>query len=579
MATAAFEAILPNIVPFPVPQRLRKLLNRVLGIDEIARIYDNLQALGESRCLADRLLDLLCVSYAVPDTDLAHIPRTGPTIVTVNHPFGILDGAILASLLGRIRPDVRFLANGILTIVPELRHLVIAVDPASCSSNARGLRRSIEHLQNGAMLVVFPAGEVAHFGEPEWNPAVARLVGITRASVVPVYVSGANSATFHIAGLVHPMLRTALLGRELLNKRGRRVEVQAGSPILAEKLLAIPTPREQVDYLRWRTHLLASREQFKPRTSVPLACRSTKWCEPIAAALPADAIAADVAALPAECLLTRSGDLEVYVTNADRIPNLLHELGRLREITFRNAGEGTGKPLDLDAFDRHYLHLFVWNAGALELVGAYRLAGTDVVRADHGIRGLYTATLFRFGDAFLDRMGPALELGRSFIRQEYQKGFAPLLLLWKGIGAYVTRNSQYTTLFGPVSISNQYQAVSRELMISFLEKYAMLREWSGLVHNRRALRGRILKGAKRPALPEAGFDVDDLSAVVSEIEQKPTGIPVLLRQYLKLGGKLLGFNVDSEFADALDGLIVVDLRKTEPKMLERFGFKKRKRAA
>jgi putative hemolysin len=183
---------------------------------------------------------------------------------------------------------------------------------------------------------------------------------------------------------------------------------------------------------------------------------------------------------------------------------------------------------------------------------------------------LYTATLFRFGDPFLDRLGPAIELGRSFIREEYQRGFTPLLLLWKGIGAFVARNPRYKILFGPVSISNRYQAVSRELMLSFLEKYAFLRDWTGLVRNRRALGERLLKGANRPALPSSGFDIDDLSEVVSDVEQKQTGVPILLRQYLKLGGKLLGFNVDPKFANTLDGLILVDLTKTDPKLLERY---------
>ena len=582
MGTAAFQSFLPSILPFRIPRSLERVFGRVFGIDEIARVYDKIQDTRYAKSIADRLLDSLEISYTTSDTDLARIPASGAAVVTVNHPFGILDGAILSSLLTKVRPDVRFLANGILSVIPELREMVIPVDPISgrsaVGSNGRGLRRSIEHLKKGGMLVIFPAGEVAHFrwhagavADAEWNPIVARLVSIAPAAVVPMYIAGANGPMFHIAGMVHPSLRTALLGRELLNKRGRRIEVHAGSPIPAEKLLAMPTAREQVDYLRWRTHLLATREQFKPRTALPLLRRDTHGrSEPVAAPLPAADVAAEIAGLPAGSLLSRSGPLEVYLARAIHIPNVLHELGRLREITFRAACEGTGKPLDIDEFDSHYLHLFVWNARTQELVGAYRLAPTDKVRTRYGVQGLYTATLFRYGDPFLDRLGPALELGRSFVRQEYQKGFAPLLLLWKGIGAFIARNPKYKTLFGPVSISNQYQAVSRELMISFLEKYALLRDWTGLVRNRHALRERLLNGPSRPALPNAGFDIEDLSTVVSDIEQKQTGVPVLLRQYLRLGGKLLGFNVDPEFANALDGLILVDLTKTELKLLERY---------
>ena len=582
MATAAFESILPSIVPFPIPRRLQNLLSRVLGVEEIARVYDHLQTRKEPGSMAGRLLNFLDISFRISAADLKHMPDGGSAIVAVNHPFGILDGAILASLLTKIRPDVRFVANGILTVLPELRELVIPVDPISGRSavrkNGRGLRQSIEHLRKGGVLVIFPAGEVAHFRwragmvtDAEWNPAVVRLVRIVGAPVVPMYISGANGPVFQIAGMAHPALRTALLGRELLNKRGRQIEVHMGAPISAQKLLAMPTPREQADYVRWRTHLLATREQFKPRTAVPLSGGEKQANdEPIAAPLPGVDVAAEIATLPLGSLLGRSGDLEVYLSRAIHIPNVLHELGRLREVTFRAAGEGTGKPLDIDEFDRHYLHLFAWNARSNELVGAYRLAPTDVVRRRYGIPGLYTATLFRFGNPLLDWLGPALELGRSFIREEYQRGFAPLLLLWKGIGAFVARNPRYKILFGPVSISSRYQAASRELMISFLEKYALLPDWTGLVRNRPGLREGFLKGANRPALPNSGFDIDDLSELLSDIEPKRSGVPILLRQYLKLGGKLLGFNLDPKFANTLDGLILVDLTKTDLTLLDRY---------
>jgi putative hemolysin len=581
MTTALFQAVIPNLLPLRLPRALENLVSRALGIQEIARVYDALRSMGDERPIADRLLDFLGVTFTTSDIDLARIPNTGPAIVTANHPFGILEGAILASLLGRIRPDVRFLANGILNAIPEVRDLLIPVDPihgrSAIAGNGRGLRAALEHLRSGGMLVIFPAGEVSHFrwsnrtvSDGEWNTSVARMVGIADVPVVPLYVEGTNSLMFQLAGLAHSAFRTALLCRELLNKSGRSVEVRAGAAIQPDKLKAMPTAREQTDYLRWRTYLLASREPFKPRTALPLSRKTETHREPIAPALPANDVAKEVARLTGERMLSRSGDLEAYLAPAIEIPKVLHELGRLRELTFRAAGEGTGNALDLDEFDDHYLHLFVWNARKLEVVGAYRLARTDVVRRSLGVRGLYTATLFRYSDPFLDRVGPALELGRSFVRQEYQRGFAPLLLLWKGIGAFIARNPQYKTLFGPVSISNEYQAVSRELMVSFLEKYAMLREWTSLVRNRHASAARRLTGAHRPAYPNSGLDVEDLAAMVGDIEQKPVGIPVLLRQYLRLGGKLLGFNVDPQFANALDGLILVDLTKTEPKLLDRY---------
>jgi len=574
---SAFQSVLPGIAGFRIPAPARQLLSRLLGIDELERVYSGLRSTDDPRPLPARLLDFLSVRCAVSDADLARVPRSGAALVTANHPFGILDGAVLAAILGEVRCDVRVVANGILSLIPELRDLVIPVDPVSgpraAGVNGRGLRIALEHLEAGGMLVVFPAGEVSSFrwrgraiADPQWNSAVARLVGIASrqkrsVSVVPAYIEGANGPLFHLAGLAHPRCRTALLGRELLNKRGRRVEIRFGTPVSAEKLLAIPTAREQADYLRWRTYLLGRREAYKPQTSAPLASRvSAGSMAAVANPAPARLVASEVAALPAGCVLDRSGDLAVCLAAAHQVPNVLHEIGRLREITFRAAGEGTGRTLDLDEFDAHYLHLFVWNQRRAEIVGAYRMVGTDAAAGR-----LYTRTLFRYDGRFLGRLGPALELGRSFVRQEYQKGFAPLLLLWKGIGAYIARNPRYKILFGPVSISNRYAAASRELIVGFLEKYAALRDWAGLASGRRPLRR-----SAAPPLPAAGLDIDDLSAMVGDIEQNRAGVPVLLRQYLRLGGKLLGFNVDEKFSNALDGLILVDLTRTDRTLLERY---------
>ncbi|MBI1789201.1 MAG: GNAT family N-acetyltransferase, partial [Acidobacteria bacterium] len=358
---------------------------------------------------------------------------------------------------------------------------------------------------------------------------------------------------FQALGLLHPRLRTAMLARELLNKRGVQVEVRIGTPVAAEKLLTLPDDEARTQYLRWRTYLLANRQDFKARTSRPLRRGKALEKAPVAAAVPAELLAADVASLNP---LTRSGDLAAYLATAAELPHVLPEIGRLREITFRAAGEGAGKPLDLDRFDEHYLHLFVWNERKREIAGAYRLGQVDVVPE------LYTATLFKYDAALLDRLGPALELGRSFVRAEYQKSFSPLLLLWLGIGKFLARHPRYKVLFGPVSISNQYPTISRQLMVSFLERHATLDCWKDLVAARNPFRG--------PRAAHSGLDLEDLGDVVTDVDPARPGVPVLLRQYLKLGGKLLGFNLDPDFSDALDGLIVVDLTQTEPKWLDRY---------
>jgi len=572
---------------FAVPEPIRGLLARALGLAQIDALIEGgpLHSGSSAQALPERLLQRLAVTYRAAEQDLRHIPRSGPVVIVANHPFGILEGAVLATLLTRLRTDVRFLANDFLSRVPEIRDLLIPVDPISGSSATRrnmpGMRQAMEFLSGGGCLVVFPAGEVSHFqlrqraiADSQWHLSVARLIHMlarqnTAASVVPAYIKGSNSILFQALGLLHGRLRTLLLARELLNKRNRSVEVRIGSPIPARKLLEIPNARERTDYLRWRTHLLAERPDFKPKTSLPLresgpAGSARKRFTPVEAAGDPALLAREIAELSADHRLIKSNNLEVFAAPATAIPRSLREIARLREVSFRSAGEGTCKTLDTDRFDQHYLHLFAWTPGTNEVVGAYRLAGTDVTSQ------LYTRTLFHYPDSFLERIGPALELGRSFVRPEYQKSFSPLLALWKGIGVYIARNPRYKILFGPVSISNRYQAVSRELMVTFLQGHATVgriaREWSSLISVRDPLRRR----SRMQAPLIASLDLDDLSDIVSDLEPTRSGIPVLLRQYLKLGGTLLGFSVDPEFSDALDGLILVDLTGTDPKLLERY---------
>ena len=281
-------------------------------------------------------------------------------------------------------------------------------------------------------------------------------------SVVPIHIKGSNSLLFHLGGVIHPRIRTALLPRELINKQGTNIELHIGAVVDFGTLGKMQSDTECIDYLRWRTDILEQRIPFKARTSLPLKRVQSRPLAAIVDAEPAHLLDAEVGTLVP---LTTSGDLAVYLAEASTIPHTLREICRLREITFRAVGEGTGLAIDMDQFDEEYLHLFVWNNAKKEVVGAYRLSSTS-----GGPSSLYTNKLFRFDQSFLEAMGPALELGRSFIRSEYQKGFTPLLLLWKGIGKFVAQNPQYKHLFGPVSISNQYQSLSRELMITFLER-------------------------------------------------------------------------------------------------------------
>lgn len=289
----------------------------------------------------------------------------------------------------------------------------------------------------------------------------------------------------------------------------------------------------------------------------------------IVAEVPSAALRAEVDALPASQQLVAGGQFSVYCARASQIPTVLREIGRLRELTFRAVGEGTGRSVDLDQFDAHYLHLFVWDARALAIVGAYRLGLVDEILDRYGQRGLYTHSLFRYRTRMLDRLKPGMELGRSFVRAEYQRGFAPLLLLWRGIGRFIERAPQYAVLLGAVSISSRYAAASRRLMVAYLSTRNAEPFLAAEVTPRHPYCDATRSPEHQPEVDDLR-NIEDLSRRVASIEDDHKGVPVLLRQYLRLGGSLLGFNVDRSFGDALDGLLLVDLRKTQPVLLARY---------
>ena len=282
--------------------------------------------------------------------------------------------------------------------------------------------------------------------------------------------------------------------------------------------------------------------------------------------VPRMALQAEIEALPSSQRLADSGPLHVYYARAAQIRWGLQEIGRLRELTFRSVGEGTGRSADVDDFDADYLHLFVWDARTHAIAGAYRLGLADDIVARRGLRGLYTHSLFTYPRRLLDALNPAIELGRSFVRAEYQRSFAPLLLLWSGIGRFVEHAPRYAVLFGPVSISGRYTPASRRLIVDYLWRHRGERRLARHVRPRRPFRDRARASTCEPP----PTTIDQLSRAVARLEPDGKSIPVLLRHYLRLGARVLGFSVDPDFADALDALMVVDLREIEPALLARY---------
>ena len=558
-------------VPFSVASispRLAPVADRLLGLHALQRLYEALPP-GD---FVEQSLAALEVQVSAPA--LSSIPRSGPVVIVANHPTGALDGLALLSTLRRSRDDVRVMANRMLDRVPEMRAWTIAVSPLVpvAAGNVAGVRAAHRWLSNGGVLLIFPAGEVSSeprrdgtLADGPWHPIVVRLIRAAAATVVPMFVSGGTSRWFRLAGRLHPMARTALLPRELLRQRGARVEIAVGGVIPHARLERLAGDEARLAYLRARTYALAPASSAR---SAPLVWRARRGDPaPVAPPEPVEEVAREVRSLAPHRQVASGTVFDVFAAPAAEIPTALREIGRLREWTFRAAGEGTGSARDLDRFDDSYLHLFLWHRDRRQIAGAYRVGATDRVAGSRDPRGLYTRTLFRYGPALLREIGPALELGRSFVRPEYQRDPAALLMLWKGIGQLVVREPRYRRLFGPVSISADYRSLSRELLARFLTTSGLRSPLARLVRPRKPMRGDTEAASLVRTRVVSGLD--ELEAMVAEIESGRR-LPVLVRQYLKLNGRLLGFSVDPAFGNVLDGLMLVDLLDVPSTALDRY---------
>lgn len=511
-------------------------------------------------------------------------PEEGPLVIVSNHPFGILDPVILGDFISRFRPYVRFMTNFLLGNMEEMRPWIIPVDPFNRTDSARrnmaSMKEALKFLKAGGALAIFPSGEVSHYKmgqgveESPWTSHVGALVRRTKATVLPVYFEGKNSMLFQAAGVLHPLLRTSLLFRELFRHSREVVEVKVGQPISYSRLRKFEDDESLTQYLRLHTFILSQREKTAAKSKQTAVTSGEFLPEQAAASVTLNkrqAFDQEVEKLiAAGATLTQHGQLRVLAAAAPEIPHLLPEIGRLREITFREVGEGTGEEIDLDRFDDHYLHIFLWDDKERRVAGAYRLGRADQILRRYGAKGLYTNTLFKFQKPFLQFLDDALEMGRSFIVPQYQRSAGALPLMWKGVLTWVCRNPQYKKLYGPVSISKDYNGLSQKLIVEFLSDNKLHPELATLVKPRKPFRYGKNKKLLSEFISADLDDVDDFSALISSLEENGKGIPTLLKHYLRLNGTILSFNVDESFSSCLDGLILVDLMKTDPRLLGKY---------
>lgn len=572
--------VLRAILPVAGP-----LINRALSIQALNDVHEQVAVTATPDTFFQRTLEVLGCRYEVSESDLERIPEKGPVVVVSNHPLGGLDGIILGDLLRRRRKDVRLMANFLLRKVRFADEHMIFVDPfvtnGPASHNFRPLRESLEHLKAGGLLGVFPGNKVSHYqwhrgeiADPEWVPHIAGLIRRTGASAVPVFIEGGNSRFFNIAGMIHPALRTALLPREFVRrgKSGVPVRAHVGTMIPSTRLKRFATDEEMIRFLRVTTYFLGNRPKAGPATLSTAFAEKQKRAEPIAQPLPPEKFEADIAALPPDACLLRQGDSEVYVASCQQLPHIMQEIGRGRETSFRSAGGGALTALDLAPQDEYYRHLFIWNKKDRAVAGAYRLGLADEIIPQHGHRGLICSTLFHFKPEFVKKLNPGIELGRSYVLPEYQKNYSSLLLLWAGVIAFVARHPRYNIIFGSVGLTHgsTFAPASRTLIVDFMRQQHGDESLAVHIEPVVPFEGVRLHGITPDEVSSLVHDVEDVSTLVSGLENDGRSVPVLFKQYTRMNAKLVDFGVWTNHGNSIIGFMIADLATAEPKLLRRY---------
>ncbi len=572
-----------------------KPLESYLGLPTFEGMYKYVKTHPEHGNFFNRALCAIGFSYEVSSEDIAKVPTTGPLIVVSNHPYGGLDGIAMGVFLLGIRDDAKLLINGLLGKMEEIKPWSISVNPFggkdAVQENLASMKECIRHLKNGGCISTFPSGTVSHLHlrqglvtDPEWNSNVAQLARRTGASILPVYFEGGNSWTFHLWGLLHPKLRTLVLMRHMFKAAKKRpIKFHVGKVITPKRIADFESNEELTAWLRLSTYMIGKKKQipqdngedifkfYSKITNIKQTIMPSKkkvFQEVILPRSP-ELIQKEIDALPESACLIKGEKICVYSAYAYQIRNTMLEIGRLRELTFREVGEGTGRSVDSDEFDQYYLQIFMWDVTAKRIVGAYRVGRTDKIIPSMGVQGMYSSTLFKMKRELIEKIEPALEMGRSFIVSEYQKKRSTLAILWRGIGEYLARHPHYKTLYGPVSINPEYNSVSKDLMVQFLSQKKTSEELSKYVKAKKPPKVRLSK-TDVDVLKNCNDDIDQISALISEIEVDNKGIPTLLKHYLKLNGMIVAFNVDKSFGHCIDGLIVVDMTKTDPRLLKSY---------
>ena len=531
-----------------------------LRLGKINRLFDG-AADYQGREFADHLLENMNISIDVAPEQLENVPKEGGFIMVSNHPFGAIEGVMLLSAIAKVRPDFKVMANFILSHIPNLKECFFAVNPfeknTEWKSSVGGIKGSIQHIAGGNGLGIFPAGEVSRYhghDYPEdlpWSTSIARIIKNAGVPVIPVFWQGRNSKWFYAVDKIHPMLGTARLTKDLINKHDQCIKLQIGKPILPAEVEAYEDPKDLAAYLRSRSYAL----EANISTAAVAEKKETKL-EEIDAPSDLSLMLKELDAIREKSFLYSASDYDCYLADYEDIPNLMHEIARLREETFRAIGEGTGKRLDQDEFDLHFKHLILWDNVKQKIAGCYRLGIGSEIIPKFGIKGFYVSSLVNINEAFSERLSHTIELGRSFVSLDYQKEVLPLVLLLRGLSDVVVRYPDINHFIGPVSISSWYPKFYMSMIVKYVtEKHPVSEELAHMATPMTPFHDDFLKVDADVLMKNNMDSIDKFDKFMFRISNGEYRLPTLFKKYLKLNAKFLCFNVDPDFNDTLDSLL------------------------
>ncbi len=563
------ERHLPQLNEKPwLARPVKGALKHLLHEDDFVRFgqqYPHLRGLD----FVEQVLDYFSFRFQVRDNELERIPSHGRVVIIANHPIGSLDGLALIKLVSDIRPDVKVVANQLLSSISALESLLLPVNNMQ-GSTARSLLDNIgAQLAGEGAVIIFPAGEVSRLQpngvrDGKWHGGFIRFARAAKAPILPVYIDARNSLLFYGASMLYKPLSTMLLVQEMFKQKHKHISLRIGEIIPCDSYADLQLDPKTLVKL-FKKHLYRLAKDKKPLLKTQSAIAHPEERQALKKAI-------------RQCpLLGQTADgkhIYLYQPSQDQ-PDaravLLREIGRLREIAFRAVGEGTGKRRDTDKYDSYYSQLILWDQDDLEIVGAYRFAETAQVIAEHGEQGLYTASLFRFGPQLAPVLAQGLELGRSFVQPRYW-GKRSLDYLWYGIGAYLKQRPQLRYLFGGVSLSNSYPKAARDLLVYFYTLYFSKEDDSALPNQPYQLDHQTM--LQLQLLFSGDNYSEDFVQLKHLLANMGVAVPTLYKQYSEVaepgGVQFLSFGVDPAFADCIDGLVLLDLQQLKPQKRARY---------